>query len=87
MNLKSVLSHKAFLAAGLTVVVELAAHYGYRVPHLPQTLVDVALTVLTGYFGVSTDNAAYVKGFLEALDHAEQSATVDQPAAAPTAAA
>lgn len=88
MNWKSILTHKAFLAAGLTVVVEVAAHFGYRVPVIPQTLVDVALTALTGFFGVSTDNAAYVQGFVEALEHAQQQAAVDQPKpAAPAAAA
>ena len=79
--LKYATTHRAAVTAALTVLSIALAHLGVAVPHVPHELVTALLAILTGYFGVTTDEAAYIEGWLDAVDDAASTAATDATAA------
>ena len=80
--LRHAMTHKAALMAVATVMSIVLASFGIAIPHVSHEIVTGVLPVLTGYFGVTTDEAAFIDGFIAALE-GEDADTANAPATAP----
>jgi hypothetical protein len=63
-------THKAAVTAAITLALMALASFGVVIPHVPHELVTAIGLILTGFFGVSTDEAAYIEGVIDGLDGA-----------------
>ena len=80
--LRYAVTHKAALFAAATVLSMVLASFGITIPKVDPAIVSGVLAVLTGYFGVTSDEAAFIDGFIAALESVDADAD-NAPATAP----